>query len=104
MRVYETAAAAREGLARLGRPMGFVPTMGALHEGHLSLVRAARERCASVAVSVFVNPAQFGADEDFERYPRDFDADRAKAGSRRGRRAFLTIHYKHVSARVLHLR
>lgn len=60
------------------RPLGFVPTMGALHAGHLQLVQAAREQCASVASSVFVNPTQFGPLEDFERYPRDYEGDRAK--------------------------
>ena len=68
--------AASRAVRQGGRRLGFVPTMGALHAGHISLVRAAREQCDSVAVSIFVNPAQFGPKEDFSKYPRTFDRDR----------------------------
>lgn len=65
---------AREARAR-DRILGFVPTMGALHEGHFSLVRAALQQCSPVVVSIFVNPKQFGPSEDFKKYPRTFDVD-----------------------------
>jgi len=68
--------AARHVARREGKTVGLVPTMGALHEGHLSLVRMARAQCDLVVVSIFINPLQFGPHEDLAKYPRNFDRDR----------------------------
>jgi pantoate--beta-alanine ligase len=70
----ELGDALREGCAE-GSSIGLVPTMGSLHDGHLSLLRAARERCDLVVMSLFLNPAQFGPDEDLVSYPRDESRD-----------------------------
>jgi pantoate--beta-alanine ligase len=75
MQLIRTLPELRKYLPTLPRPLGLVPTMGFLHEGHLALVRRARAECAAVGVSIFVNPSQFVPQEDLARYPRDLDRD-----------------------------
>ncbi len=83
MEIFRTVAElrnwSREKRSQSGNTVGLVPTMGALHAGHASLIRAARASCSHVVASIFVNPTQFGPNEDYARYPRTFDADCALA-------------------------
>ncbi|MEW6324056.1 MAG: pantoate--beta-alanine ligase [Nitrospirota bacterium] len=80
MKVIKTAVQLRRHISRITttrKTIGFVPTMGALHDGHLSLIAAARRRCSIVVISIFVNPTQFGPGEDYRRYPRTLRRDAA---------------------------
>jgi pantoate--beta-alanine ligase len=77
MKIVKTIADFRKLRAKLRAPLGFVPTMGYLHEGHLELVRRAKKENPSVVVSIFVNPTQFGPKEDYKQYPRDPERDLA---------------------------
>jgi pantoate--beta-alanine ligase len=90
-RMTEQSETARSG----GRRVGFVPTMGALHEGHLSLVERARAACDEVVLSIYVNPLQFGPREDFAAYPRDLEKDAALS-----RRAGVTILFAPADGEV----
>lgn len=84
MQIFRTVADIRQALAadrKAGKRIGFVPTMGNLHEGHLQLVRQTQNTCDIVVVSIFVNPLQFGLNEDWEQYPRTFEADVEKLKS-----------------------
>jgi len=106
MEVFDDKAAMRRfsrELRRQGKRIGFVPTMGYLHGGHLQLVRLAQSRCDAVVVSIYVNPTQFAAHEDFDVYPRDAEEDRRCAAGRRRRRR-LRVRGGHAGRRLLHER
>ncbi len=95
-------AVSRE-VRRAGKRLGFVPTMGALHAGHLSLVRTARSQCDVVVVSIFVNPTQFGPTEDFSKYPRTFQTDSALLEAEKTDFIFCARNRRDVSQRCFFL-
>jgi pantoate--beta-alanine ligase len=78
MQILRTAAEAAEAARRTARPLALVPTLGALHEGHLALIARARSECAAVMATIFVNPLQFGPNDDYARYPRALPEDARK--------------------------
>lgn len=107
MRIIKTTAELRswrEEQRAQHKSVGLVPTMGALHAGHLSLVQAAVQGCSSVVVSIFVNPTQFGPGEDFERYPRTFEADHALLQAESARFYFKQIAIFAPSVEVMYPR
>jgi len=82
MRIIENSQEMAQACREAGRPLGLVPTMGALHDGHFSLIEAAKARTDFVAVTIFVNPLQFGPGEDLDRYPQTFESDLAGCAER----------------------
>jgi len=85
-------------LKKEGKSIGFVPTMGYLHEGHLSLVRLSKQQNDITIMSIFVNPIQFGPNEDYDRYPRDFERDKSLA-EKEGVDYILSVGRRDVSRR-----